>query len=324
MKSTTKSPAVSNQHTPARVSNHGVDPKTPVWRFMNLARLFDLLNRERLFFTPVNALMRMDPYECSRVIDYDLDGLDRDALTYRANEMYPFAKLEAERTIPNKDPEPYYRDKINQMSLEELRALVLRLSLRKRTSRIWCSCWYINDCGGESDAMWRLYAQEHGVAIQSNVEKLASSLKSPSECQLPPQIHLARIRYLNDEDEPEAPFYAENPWMIKRKSFSHEQELRLFTGCGDSIPIDVESLIQSIVITPLAADWAQDSIKFAIEAIFSSRGRAKPTIIHSQHLNAPDHVFRLLQMPAEKIRLYRASVLSPSLAMKVRRKSKSS
>src|SRR5882724_5504041 len=163
---------VSRKSDRAQILSHNVNGNTRVWRFMDLSRLFDLLSRERMFFTPVTTLMKTDPYECGRLIDFNLDRYDHARLVGKAEELYKFAKPEAERTIPNKDPRPFYRDRLNEMSVDDLRRFVLHLLLVQHVSRIACSCWHMNE--GESDAMWRLYCQESGVAIQSTVERLQS------------------------------------------------------------------------------------------------------------------------------------------------------
>jgi len=167
---------------------------------------------------------------------------------------------------------------------------------------------------GESDAMWRLYCQESGVAIQSTVERLQSCFKNPGG-QMSRKIHIAPISYLNDDQESLEQYYAEHPWMIKRRAFLHEEELRVWGEFLDYVPIDLEQLVETIIITPLAPPWAQEAIKSAIEGIFSSRGKTKPNVISSKHLEAPNHVFQMLQMPREKLRIYRASILPPSLAV---------
>jgi hypothetical protein len=71
--------------------------------------------------------------------------------------------------------------------------------------------------------MWKLYSQSgQGIAIQSTVNKLQVSLKYSG----PIEIALGLVEYL-DYDVAKfpslSPFY---PFVSKRKSFAHEQELR--------------------------------------------------------------------------------------------------
>ncbi len=160
-----------------------------------------------------------------------------------------------------------------------------------RTARLsqYASCWHMNK--SESVAMWKLYAPKDGsaVAIRSTYEKLRDSL--PSRLT-PPQhlgVFLGAVTYgdfnsINSD--------LKNGFELttrKRSAFAHEQECRAMiwrvddsrslksltqfddlqalaerNPTGIRAPVDLESLIQSVVVSPLAPDartWIEEALK---------------------------------------------------------------
>jgi len=94
----------------------------------------------------------------------------------------------------------------------------IRTAFRKQ---IFLSCWHLNE--HESEAMWRLYCgAEKGVAIQTTYEKLSAAV--------PFDGFIAKVRYedygsyVPDRDEQMNMLW---PFLIKRPSFFHEQEVRI-------------------------------------------------------------------------------------------------
>lgn len=314
-----------------RVNTFGVDnPNLPIVRFINLPRLFDLLVHRRLYFASVTSLMANDPYECSRRIDYDLDEHDHARLVAHAEELHEFAEPELRKFLPaSVESRAYYRFRLNEMPVESLRRLVASLSTLKRASRLSCNCWHKGE--HESDAMWRIYCHDNGVAIRSTVERLRNSLLRP-EVQYPAndlraiglqggieaKFELAPVQYLADE-QPVGEFYSERPWFVKRKAFMHEQELRLCVTNVHFVPVDLGQLIEEIVITPFLPPWAQSAIKDAIESVSSNNGGAKLRITASPHMSAPDEVSQMLRAEPEKLRNFAARLLKPSLGIRIRK-----
>ena len=82
---------------------------------------------------------------------------------------------------------------------------------------IYISCWHINN--HESASMWKLYTKSNeAVAIKSKFVSLKNLL--------PGNVHFGKVRYVDYKREwmPEGNFLY--PFVHKRKSFEHENELR--------------------------------------------------------------------------------------------------
>ncbi len=132
---------------------------------------------------------------------------------------------------------------------------------------IYVNCWHMN--GGESAAMWRLYAAaDVGIVVISSWERLVGSLGKAEH----PATHIVggRVRYLDPDSAPVDPddialngFSAHG---IKRPSFAHEREVRLMfwaldesrpgpqiteiTLPGIRVPVDLDVLVAGIRLAP--------------------------------------------------------------------------
>lgn len=142
-------------------------------------------------------------------------------------------------------------------------------SLKKFTA---INSWYLNEY--ESAAMWKLYLKSNeGIAIQSSFEKLKDSLKDEAH-----GIHIGKVKYIDYEKDwvPEGNSF--HPFLHKRKSFEHEQELRaviqeipskddkidlskpLFDD-GIYISVDLDVLINRIYLAPTSPKWLRELVK---------------------------------------------------------------
>jgi len=121
----------------------------------------------------------------------------------------------------------------------------------------------------ESDAMWVKYATK-GIAIQSTFRRLSLSFTTNKS------IFIGTVNYIDhliDDPIPENNLYY--PFLYKRKSFQHENELRAILGetdylsqnlspdiqerqkapIGVSIKVDPAKLIKKIFMAPFSPDW---------------------------------------------------------------------
>lgn len=87
------------------------------------------------------------------------------------------------------------------------------------------SCWHMNNA--ESAAMWDLYLKSNeGIAITTNYSSLLNSIKD-----LRYRVFASEVNYIDfDKDMTAANVY--ETLFYKRKSFSHENELRLLIIAG--------------------------------------------------------------------------------------------
>jgi hypothetical protein len=140
----------------------------------------------------------------------------------------------------------------------------------------YITCWHMNDV--ESEAMWKLYTSTNeAIAIQSTFECL-------HKC-LPNSVYLGIVKYINYETDwlPEGNTFL--PFVHKRKSFVHEQELRGVTQelpehtdkyfvfeeinkeSGKLISVNLQDLVNNIYISPTAPEWF-DEIVYTITRKF--------------------------------------------------------
>lgn len=139
--------------------------------------------------------------------------------------------------------------------------------------------WHMNDC--ESAAMWRLYLKsDEGVAIQSTFKRLTRSFDN----HLADNIYIGKVKYIDYEAEwlPEGNLFY--PFLHKRKSFEHEQELRAIIlripstqvpsatarqidltreifDLGAYVDVDTETLVENVFVSPTALGWFKDLVK---------------------------------------------------------------
>lgn len=147
---------------------------------------------------------------------------------------------------------------------------------RSKISELWTrciavNCWHENE--HESAAMWKLYLKSgEGVAIQSTYAKLKQSVIDQKEF-----VRIGKVQYIDYETEMIKEEGLTNPFFYKRKSFSHENEVRAFifelpvTAPSDifdrgtirdglQIKVDLSSLVQKVYLAPNAPPWFRDLV----------------------------------------------------------------
>ena len=204
----------------------GVSTNETLQRFMNLSKLFDLLINKRLVLPDLKELIQGDPFECCAKRSFD--HLDRAALELRARQLKEYAP-ESVRYPPRILPPPFlysppeFGSDIQQMTLEDLKDAVWYLERERLKGDLVCSCWHKGAV--ESDAMWKIYAPQLGVSISSSVARMKSGMKMivPKILAGRAILNLAVVHY---DDTAECG--NSEPWLIKRKAFTHENEIRLY------------------------------------------------------------------------------------------------
>lgn len=131
------------------------------------------------------------------------------------------------------------------------------------------NCWHMSD--DESAAMWRLYTKSNeAVAIQTTYENLVKAL--------PEFVYVGLVEYIDYKKDwvPEGnSFY---PFMHKRKSFAHENEIRtihqryptskkgILVGVqndkdGESVDVNLTLLIDKVYVAPTASTWYRNLVE---------------------------------------------------------------
>ena len=156
---------------------------------------------------------------------------------------------------------------------------VLMGNARRARKVCYVSCWHIN--GGESEAMWRLYAASgYAIAIKSTYQRLASSLPTTYEVAEHKGPFLGVVKYADHhvDDLPRDNIF--HAIMHKRLSFEHEHECRAVVwragpqGRVNPVPDDMiakyprgivtptplEDLIERVVVSPSAPAWFAETV----------------------------------------------------------------
>lgn len=137
--------------------------------------------------------------------------------------------------------------------------------------KIYANCWHQSDF--ESEAMWKLYSNngKEGIAIQTTFEKLYWSIK---EYPINTIAYYGLVNYIDFKEYNKGipcdkTFHLfDAPWY-KRKSFEHEKEFRILLESSLSsspdynkkLYVDINSLIDTIYLSPQSEDWFLDLIK---------------------------------------------------------------
>lgn len=240
-----------------------------LWRYMSLDKLINLLETSELYFTALEYYNESDPFE----------GYMPDVVAKAYAEIFGSQVSELKQT--------YYSLKEmfggkNSHELDMVRAKIdefgpkMEMAFHKISKGTTVNCWHCNQV--ESEAMWKLYSDNgKGIAIKTSVENLYNSLKDQ---EFGKKIQIGKVKYLDFSDKSLSPKSCVvdghiSP-LIKRSSFSHENELRCFIvnqvphdniedyrPSSDNVPVDLSKLIEAIYISPFAKEPFISSV-FAI------------------------------------------------------------
>lgn len=166
-----------------------------------------------------------------------------------------------------------------------------RSFLTEMRSQLYLSCWYM--ASHESAAMWKLYCgQGDGIAICSTMTKIKLSFQNAEEMIMAGKVHY--IDYSLDDFKTKAKYKnALSGILHKRKSFEHEQEVRLViwgtqeqsrqynklhgppaigdTRQHDPLPIgfsvkcDLKEMISKVMVSPTARAWFRDVVVASLD-----------------------------------------------------------
>ena len=169
---------------------------------------------------------------------------------------------------------------------------LLKQSLARFRKRAFASCWHMND--HESAAMWDLYARRNaGVAIRTSIKSLKNSLVCTEE------LFVGRVNY-KDYSAHVVDMNMYSHILLKRKSFEHEQELRIIyfepqvsgtpvlaesASRFKRIPVQLDVLLERVSIAPMAPAWHLTAIRDAAVAL-----RLPPELFTQSNLYNPSVV----------------------------------
>ncbi|MEH6853179.1 DUF2971 domain-containing protein [Priestia megaterium] len=240
-----------------------------LWRYIDLSKFIDLLNRKELFFTRLDKFD--DPFEGAST---QKDYLDREEF-FKNSELYSDNKENKYALFLEHNNEQIRYYVLN--SLNDVQE-----SFKVKRKLYFANCWHLNEF--ESEAMWKLYLQSgEGIAIQTSVERLERSLKDV------PTKYMREVKYIDYQNER---FEGEDDqaavYFFKRNHFEHEKEYRVIIPhvfskddggqykivdedeqnkhFGIHIPVtDLSTLIENVYISPTAPEWFTDVVTAVIE-----------------------------------------------------------
>ncbi|MCQ6267085.1 DUF2971 domain-containing protein [Fictibacillus sp. WQ 8-8] len=222
-------------------NNRRLSEKSKVWKYMDFAKFVSMLYQKSLFF-PKPSLF-VDNHEGSYSA-LDVNNILNDPLSYL--------------TIPVDE----------RLSKEEKRRQ-LHEYIKQMHDYVGVNCWHLNE--EESAAMWNLYLKsDEGIAICSTVEKLYSSISDKRF-----HTYIGQVQYINFNSE----MASLNPYetlFYKRRSFSHENEIRLLAfdnpnnrifdhKDGAYVQSNLNTLIDEVYVSPTSPEWLREVVQSVLE-----------------------------------------------------------
>ena len=225
---------------------HPTNPSIRLWRYMDLSKFISLVQQEKLYFARADKLG--DPFEGS------MPKLNA--------AFWPYV-------IANRYNDPALSDWA-QWSDKEILHIADRTSVRRKEARelMYVNCWHMNE--HESAAMWRLYGQSNeAISIQTTFVALAAAL--------PSAVYAGTVEYIDYDTSGIAADNLFNAFLIKRKSYEHERELRamvlqfgedygphahgVFSDGGFKVPVDLNVFVHAIFVSPTSPEWFRSVVE---------------------------------------------------------------
>lgn len=186
------------EHRPKVHTLRELSDSTVVWRYMDFAKLYTLLSKQALYFTPGYILRGTDPYELRIPTKTRIESREQMIRAYR--KAFPEDDEGLLRILDGQDQD-----------FHVLYATGI-------------SCWHINE--KENNALWRTFVGSGaGVAIKSTIGAIKDSIDTHRR-----YICMDQVEYIDYENES----FKQHPSAIgfeqlfhKSSFYSYEQELRL-------------------------------------------------------------------------------------------------
>jgi len=212
---------------------------------MNFPKYVDMLLTSSLYFSRFSKLE--DPFE-GKITDFDKETEEKGIEYLKSIYGENWSQISGDATPERRE------------FLEELRENSV------------VNCWHMNEY--ESAMMWKLYSDDnYGIAIRSTIDKLNNSIKTEYE------VPIYCVKYLDYAKDGIGRKIVYNEQLFtKRISFQHEQEVRAIIASnyssngkpcihlnsdekGKKIPVNLDSLIEEVYISPLSENWFVELVK---------------------------------------------------------------
>ena len=180
-----------------------------LWKFVTVEKFLSIILNSKLYFT------RIDCFEDVQE-GISLELLLLNHLKDNLMTLAPFNQLSQVHSI--------------DMFPKETDGLIDKLKENQKYN--FANCWYLSKNNIESVAMWNLYSQPNGMALNIKYSKFYDKiLKSKFDSRVNLKtLTFGRIKYVNFQDPYELNRIKkeiENTAFIKDQSFIHENEFRI-------------------------------------------------------------------------------------------------
>lgn len=226
---------------------------TILWRYMGLEKFLSLIHSECLHFAHASTL------------------------TDRTEITIPPAALAAQRT------------QLEQKGLKgrDLEEELIAFSLPLHASRdgVLLSCWSANRT--ESYALWKIYldGSQGGVAIKTTMSRLKRALSRGAD-EVVSRVYIGKVRYGTEVDPLDLTPLSLS--LTKSQFYEYEREVRLISlqpgrseggvpsrlyKDGYQVPVDLDTLIESIYLSPFAGGWFEHTFRAVVERMSPTLSR---------------------------------------------------
>jgi hypothetical protein len=222
---------------------------TPIWRYIDFAKLVDMLERRALHFSQLASLG--DPFEgmpSDATLEQERESLEQFRQSVVASDER-WSNVDWPRVSPASDYQFF------QLST-------------------YVNCWHMNEY--ESMAMWRVYSRD-GIAIRSSFRMLTDCVRD-----VPHEIMARQVIYRDRRDQSQLELPGDTIGAAFRKgmSYEYEREIRamiLFTPGPprpmsreevervqpmglNVVPVDLDVLIDAVYVAPGRPPWFRELV----------------------------------------------------------------
>jgi hypothetical protein len=271
--------------------------QSTLWRFLSLDKFIDLLETQTLYFAPLSSLSESDPFE--GFLPASAIKIDRQIIKKQFDKLEnTFTQIASQKNLSSQaKPFIEYKNKVAEAKKN------IKTQHQIIHKSVCVNCWHVNEY--ESEAMWRIYSESSkGIALQTNLDLLKTALSQELNDKL---IQIGMIKYLDffDENIPLKEYVVDGHLapLLKRKSFEHEKELRLFIVPNITpenvntfkpkpilVPIKPKTLIRKIIVSP----YSKEPYYSSVCTICKKYGLSTEIVLPSALLTGHDKLISIL------------------------------
>lgn len=163
----------------------------------------------------------------------------------------------------------YYACKLlNEIDLSEAQHFVNQIN--RCGPSIAVNCWHLNE--DDSMAMWKIYAHDKGIAIQTTIQKIKNEFNRFQD-----SVWIGRISYTDEPIDHPTGWTVDKfmACMTKRKCYEHEKEVRALIWDTTKIdrkedgsaivPIEIDNLLENVFLSPESEDIVMDNVSMLLD-----------------------------------------------------------